>query len=286
MPVLLSVLVHLPLMFRLIFYSHPHRPTDLIMLSQSSPFVILAITFALATSNLSAANQSLKPLLAQHGDIALESAFSKPAPLDKGVWLQRQHTQWEIKNGVLLGIPSTDEYQKSRDDHQGFEPRISVPVTPAECIAQFSVRFSDGVETPIAPFVEFGHHVARVKFSETGVFLIADGESVKVAEAKNFKYIPGKWYHILAELKGDEFVMQFAGGPTLYAKHPSFAKPVKSGGNGLGITGPQGGIVEIDNLTLWSIKSEEQSTWAKTRASFPHFQPIILKEKKLAKAAN
>lgn len=256
------------------------------MLSQSSRFATLALAFALAASNLSAANHSLKPLLAQPDVIAFESAFSKPAPLEKGVWQQRQHTQWEIKNGVLLGIPSTGEYQKSRNDHQGFEPRISVPVTPAECIAQFSVRFSDGVETPTAPFVEFGHHVARVKFSETGVFLIADGESVKVAEASNFKYIPGKWYHILAELKGDEFVMQFADGPTLYAKHPSFAKPVNGGGNGLGITGPQGGIVEIDNLTLWSIKPIERSTWANTRAGFPHFQPVILKKKKPAKAAN
>ncbi|MGY8693045.1 MAG: hypothetical protein ACKVGW_02475 [Verrucomicrobiia bacterium] len=256
------------------------------MLSQISRFAILATAFVLAISNLSAANRSLKPLLAQPDAIALENAFSEPAPLEKGVWQQRQHTRWEIKDGVLLGIPSSDEYQKSRGDHQGFEPRISVPATPAECIAQFSVRFSNGEETPIAPFVEFGHHVARVKFSETGVFLIADGESVKVAEAKKFKYVPGKWYHILAELKGDEFVMQFADGPTLYAKHPSFAKPVKSGGNGLGITGAKGGIVEIDNLTLWSIKSKERSTWAKTRAGFPHFQPVILKEKKPAKAAN
>jgi hypothetical protein len=36
--------------------------------------------------------------------------------------------------------------------------------------------------------------------------------SVCPTKAANFKYIPGKWYHILAELKGDEFVMQFADG--------------------------------------------------------------------------
>ncbi|MBT5167770.1 MAG: hypothetical protein HN763_03055 [Opitutales bacterium] len=255
------------------------------MPSQSFRFAILALSFALATSNVLATSKTaLKPLLAQPDAIVLESSFSKPAPLAKGVWQQRQHTRWAIKDGILLGIPSTDEYQKSRGDHQGFEPRVSVPATPAECIAQFSVRFSGGEETPIAPFVEIGHHVARVKFSENGVFLIADGESVKVAEAKNFKYIPGKWYHILAELKSDEFVMQFTDGPTLYARHPSFAKPVKSGGNGLGITGPKGGTVEIDNLTLWSIKPKERSTWAKTRSAFPHFKPVILKKKKPAKA--
>ena len=82
------------------------------MLSQISRFAILATAFVLAISNLSAANRSLKPLLAQPDAIALENAFSEPAPLEKGVWQQRQHTRWEIKDGVLLGIPSSDEYQK------------------------------------------------------------------------------------------------------------------------------------------------------------------------------
>jgi hypothetical protein len=250
------------------------------MLTLSSRLAILTLVISTSIPSIAAGTSKLKPLLAQADSVALEAHFSQSAPLEKGVWQQRQHTRWAIEDGLLRGIPSTAEYQEAHSDHQGFEARISVPVTPNECIAEFSVRFLNGAETPIAPFVEFGHHVARVKFSETGVFLIADGESVKVAEAKNYKYIPGKTYHILAELKGDEFVMQFADGPTLYAKHASFARPVKSGGNGLGITGPKGGSVEIDYLTLWNVKPQERSNWSDTRANFPHFKPVILKEKK------
>lgn len=253
------------------------------MLTLSSRLGILAISLTLAIPAFSAGNHKLKPLLNQAKAIALESDFSKSAPLEKGVWLQRQGTRWSIEGGVLRGIPSSAEYQESKPDHKGYEPRLSVPATPAEFIAEFSVRFTEGEETAIVPFVEFGHHVARVKFSENGVSLIADGDSVKLDEAKNFKYVPGKWYHILAELRGEEFVFQFADGPTLYAKHPCFALPVTSGGNGLGITGPKGGLVEVDNLKLWSIKDKQQSGWAKRRAAFPYFKPVILKEKKPAK---
>ena len=39
-----------------------------------------------------------------------------------------------------------------------------------------------------------------------------DHETLKVAESGDFKYVPGKWYHALAELKGDEFVIQFVDG--------------------------------------------------------------------------
>lgn len=236
------------------------------------------LAFALIVTTAPAAE--LKPLLAQPDQVVLQDDFSQAGPFNKAHWGARQGTQWAVADGVLRGKPSTAEYQAKRKDHKGYEPRISAPVTPSQFIAQFSVCFDGGSETAIVPFIEFGHHVCRVRLSKEGTVIVADGESTQVAEAKDFKYEPGKWYHALAEMKGEEFVIQFADGPTLYAKHACFAAANPSGGNGLGIAGPKDGSVEIDNVTLWSIKPEAQPTWPAKRDALPKFTPVVVKEKK------
>jgi hypothetical protein len=53
--------------------------------------------------------------------------------------------------------------------HRGLEPRLSIPATPPECVAQFSICFLDGEETTIVPFVDFGHHIVRLRFSKEEV---------------------------------------------------------------------------------------------------------------------
>jgi len=217
---------------------------------------------------------TLKPIMAVPADVVLNTDFSKSAPLAKGMWLRRQGTRWAIEDGVLRGRPSSAEFQAARSHHQGLEPRLSVPLTPRQFVARFSLRFQQGAENAIVPFVEFGHHVCRLKFSQQGLSLLADSETVRLAEAKDFRYRPGRWYHCLAELKNDEFVVQFLNGPTLYARHTCFAEPVSSGGRGLGVAGPRNGLVEIDNLTLWKIRGQAHPDWPKRRASMPVFQPV------------
>lgn len=237
----------------------------------------------LALAACSASATELKPLLAQPEQVVLENEFATAGAVNKQQWGPRQGTQWVIEDGVLRGRPSTPEYQAKRKDHFGYEPRISCPVTPAQFIAKFSVRFTGGSETAIVPFIEFGHHVCRIRLTKDGAEVLADHESVKVAESKELKFEPGKWYHALAEMKGEEFVIQFDGGPTIFARHSSFAKPPSSGGNGLGIAGPKNGTVEIDNVTLWSIKGDAQPDWAAKRDSLPNFTHVEIDKKKTPK---
>jgi len=248
----------------------------------------MATLVCLAAAGQAAAKQKRpvqKPLMTQPDKVVLRADFEKPETLNKETWAPRQGTQWAIEDGVLRGKPSTEEYQASKKDHKGFEPRLSVPVTPMEFIASFSVRFSDGTETAVVPFIEFGHHVCRVKFSADGIIVLADHESLCVAEARDFRYEPGRWYHILAEMKGEEFVIQFADGPTLYAKHKSFAEPNPSGGNGLGLAGPKGGTAELDDVTLWSVKPSPRLDWKARQSRFPKFEPVEASQKK-AKVGN
>lgn len=247
---------------------------------KASPLALLLLAFS--SASLCAAD--LKPLLAQPDQVVLQDDFSKAGAFNKQQWGARQGTQWVVEEGVLRGRPSTPEFRAKRKDHFGYEPRISAPITPAQFIAQFSVRFSGGSETAIVPFLEFGHHVCRLRLSKDGAELLVDGESLKVAESKELKYEPGKWYHVLAEMKGDEFVIQFADGPVLHARHTGFSKAPEKGGSGVGIAGPKDGMVEIDNVTLWSIKPEEQAGWAAKRGGLPKFEPVaVSKGKKKAK---
>lgn len=241
------------------------------------PFLTLS---ALAMLSSAAPASDLAPLMAVPDKAVLEHDFSSPDQLTKETWGARQGTRWSIEDGLLRGLPSTAEYQAKKPDHKGLEPRVSSPATPAQFVAKFSVRFTDGKETAIVPFVEFGHHVARVKFSETGIHILGDHDSLKLAETTDLKYEPGKWYHCLAEMKGEEFVIQFADGPTLYARHPSYALPPPSGAPGMGVTGPMGGAAEIDNVTFWTIKEASQPGWVGKRDTFPKFEPVLVKAKK------
>lgn len=231
-------------------------------------FGILSILLSYSTGpNLWGTPSVLHPQLVQPLEIVLHEDYTIAGPLAKDRGSPRQRTRWVITDGVLRGSPSTAEYQASRSDHQGLEPRISFPSTPAEFMARFSVRFLSGRESGIVPFVEFGHHVARIKFRAGGVVLLAESETVIVAESREIGYTPGQWYHLLVELKGEELVVQFADGPTIYARHPSFALPPPGGGKGLGIAGPVHGQVEIDNLSLWTIASNALPSWPCTRAN-------------------
>jgi len=214
------------------------------------------------------------------GKLVIDEDFSKDvAELPKGDWVRRQGTRWAFEGGVLKGRPSTAEYQAARSHHKGTEARLSLPRTPADFAASFRFRFVGGKETPIVPFVEFGHHVCRLRFSSEGTELLAEGESLRLAKATGLRFEPGKWYEVFTEMKGGEFVAQFEGGVIFYGRHASFAVPPKSGGNGIGFAGATGGNVEVDDLKVWEVKKAYKAGWDARRSAFPGFEPQKIEKK-------
>jgi hypothetical protein len=49
---------------------------------------------------------------------------------------------------------------------------------------------------------------------------------------------------------------------------------------GFGVAGPKKGFVELDNLTIWNVKEENQPGWSKRMSKFPHYTPVRIKEPK------
>jgi hypothetical protein len=240
-------------------------------------FCLLSVIAGVAAADSPA---NLKPMMAVPDAVVLKDDFSRSHALQKGVWQTRQGTRWSIEDGVLRGQQSSPEFQAKKKDHFGYEPRLSIPVTPPEFIASFSFQFLAGSETAVVPYIEFGHHVCRVRFSQQGATLLVDHETLKLTEATDFLWQSDKWYHALAEMKDGHFVMQIDGGPTLFAQHDSFATQPTSGGNGFGVAGPKKGFVELDNLTIWNVKEENQPGWSKRMSKFPHYTPVRIKEPK------
>lgn len=222
-----------------------------------------------------------KPLMAVPDQVVLREDFATAKPLEKAKFTARQGTRWTIADGVLRGIQSSPEFQAKKKDHFGYEARLSIPACPQEFVIQFDVRFIGGKASAISPFVEFGHHIARVAWAGAGAKLVVDTESVQLDAAPEFKIEDGKWYRGLAEIKGDEIVIQFGGGPTLYGKHAALTGK----NDGFGVAGARGGTVELDNITVWSVKPELNSGWAAKRGTLRKAEPIMVKQKPAAKKA-
>ncbi|MCX7005984.1 MAG: hypothetical protein NTY53_01810 [Kiritimatiellaeota bacterium] len=142
------------------------------------------------------------------------------------------------------------------------------------------MRFVGGKPVPPLPSrnipaLDLGHHIARVEFGVEGLRLLAEGETVQLASCPDFKLEMGRCYRVLAEARDDELVVQFAGGPTLHGKHPAF----KAEDHQLAVIGLIEGEVELDDVTLWSVKPEPQPGWAAALAKLPPAELKIIRPK-------
>ena len=239
------------------------------------------LTLFLCLVSFVSANSELKPLMNLPEKIIYSNDFSKDFKIKGSDWRPNQATQWKVNDGVLQGKESTKENQAKKDHHKGLEPRITFPALPEKCIIKLSLKLDKGSETAKVPFIELNHHVVRMRIRTGFIDLVTDSETLQVAKA-DFSWQDGKWYELLAERNGEEFIIQIKNGPTLYAQHPEFKNDAPSGSNGLGIAGKKSGFVEIDKVTIWEVKSKQQN-WLKSKESFAEYTPVKIAEKKVKK---
>jgi hypothetical protein len=235
----------------------------------------------------------LKPQLLIPDKVLFADDFSQAGELKAAAakspqvsaWNPNQGTRWKIADGVLKGEASTAEYQTSHDTHKGVHPRIVLTKTPADYVLKFSMRLIDGKpfvageRKSVPPFVEIGHHIARVTWGENGAMLLADGDSLQLDVAKDFKLEPGKWVTVMVERRADEVFVQFQDGPSFYGKHASY----KSELHAVMLGGLEAGHMEVDDVTVWSIKEGDQPTWAATLKARPATKEARIKEAKAKK---
>lgn len=213
--------------------------------------------------------------------------FSKPRPVainrqnPTEPWMINQGTRWEMVDGVLRGRASSAEFQAKHETHKGLHPRVVLQTTPEKYVLRFSMRLIDGIpfeagkRRSVPPFIEIGHHVCRVTWDVNGATLLADGDTTQLANDKDFKLVPGKWETVLIERRDDEVLVQFAEGPVFHGKHVSYVTDPHA----VMLGGLEAGTMEIDNVTLWSVKDGTQPEWTTFAAKLPPQQNLVLRPK-------
>ena len=249
------------------------------MIAKTASFAILATAFPL----LAAEPTELKPIMAVPDKVVLKVDFNaKDAVLDTKVFTPFSATRWAVEDGVLRGKPSPPEFLKGKPPyHAGINPRLTIKTETTDVIARFDIPFIGGDAVWRLPQVQFGP-TANFVWHENGegsVMINRKGTGlIQLAKYPDFKMEPGRWYQVLAESKGDELVIQFAGGPTFYGKHETF-KP-KAGKSSLGVSGNPKGTVELANLCIWTVKKETTADWDKKKEKFPALMDVALPRKK------
>lgn len=202
-----------------------------------------------------------EPLVAELGDVMFDSDFLEDgAPPDGLNFLQG--TRWEVRDGVLHGQPSTEEYQAEREDHRGTEARMTFGLNRADVAVGYRLRILGG-EPVGATFIELGHFAIRVRYgNQVDTTVYPEGawrnselrsDAVDVIETEDWSIEIGKWYSVMIESVGDELVIQVTpeGQPepiVLRATHEF----VSQGKDRIVFTGYRDGALELDNMMVWA----------------------------------
>ncbi len=163
-----------------------------------------------------------------------------------------QGTTWKAKGGMLVGTESSPEYQAKKkaqgNGHPGTAPRLQFPNSPKDVILKYSFKIVGGKKTKLLPIIEAGHHLRRVYFGPDNTKILIEHEKTMIAE-DDFVLQLDKWYHVMVEIKDNDFLIGFQDGPTLHGNHKAVGEEFAN--YDIGITGTNKGTIYIDNMTIW-----------------------------------
>ena len=160
----------------------------------------LIVLAAVLATNVSA----METQILNKGKVLFQEDFSKNIQVKNPRWWIKQNTRWTVKEGELVGIPATADYQakkkKEGKGHLGDIPRIGLGKMPKSYIMSFKFQIDDKGWNKRVPMFEFGHHISRIFFTKEGAKLLSDYEKVQHMENKDFILQPFQWYEVLAEV--------------------------------------------------------------------------------------
>ena len=223
----------------------------------------------IATSSLADEANRLKPIMATPGKVHLKMDFDEDFVVKKGHKYFRlgQGTTWKAKGGLLVGTQSSPEYQAKKkaqgNGHLGTAPRLQFPKSPKDVIIKYSFKIVGGKKTKLLPMIEAGHHLRRIYFGSDNSKILVEHEKTTIAES-DFVLQSDKWYHIMLEIKDNEFLVRIQDGPTIYGEHPGVG--AKFANYDIGITATNLGTMYIDNMTIWQA-GDLQASWPQTKSS-------------------
>jgi len=171
--------------------------------------------------------------------------------LNTDFWEVRQNTTWVIKDGVLIGSPSSKEFQekkKASDDpsHAGLKPVIWFKKVPENFVCTMRVRYDGKAYTKGSPLLDIGHHIHTITFSEKSTTLTIK-KNVEVLPVESPLFSLNTWHEVAIELKKGTLLMTIDG-----KKHRFESKNIDMTGQAqIDFKALDFGTCQIDDIKLW-----------------------------------
>ena len=220
-------------------------------------FVLLLAVTALNVS-------AMETQILNKGKVLLQEDFSNNMEVTKPRWWIKQNTRWSVKNGELIGIPATAEYQakkkKEGKGHLGDIPRIGLGKMPKSYIMSFKFQMDDKGWNSRVPMFEFGHHISRIFFTREGAKLLTDNEKVQHMENKTLIPKAFKWYEVLAEVGESDLFIQIKDEDgkvyKFYCHYPEFKDAENTS---FQIAATVDGTAKMDDIKVWESKGLKEN---------------------------
>ena len=228
----------------------------------------LLFLFLLAPLALCEDANQLEPILAKPDEVFLKMDFDEDFTVgdDHPALRCKNGTRWAAKDGVLVGIESSAEFQAEKkaagDGHTGTAPQLIVPGSPRDVILKYSFKIVGGKLQRGLPMIESGHHLRYLRWGAKATSILTGRENVKTLAESDFVLEFDHWYHVMVEIKGDEFLARFQDGPTIYGQDESVAVDVPN--YDIRIYATDNGVIHIDNLTIWHA-GDTMESWSAAR---------------------
>jgi hypothetical protein len=220
-----------------------------------SIFSLAMAAFSNALLAGSALGDDGESLMCVKDKLLFEDAFETGKVSDK--W-KAAKGEWTVVDGALKGV------ELEADNHAA-SIRTNVDL-PANIVLQFDFKF-DGGKVIHCSFNGKGH-ICRATITPTGYSLKGEKDkknpadkSVTIGQVQQ-KFEAGKWYTMVIELAGKEFVARVDDGPVAFGEHEKVAR----GKNNFGF--PMAGVSSsLDNIKVWS--ATVSPNWADAKSKLP-----------------
>ncbi len=200
--------------------------------------------------SLRAGGADYKPELFSSTKLVYADSFDG-STLNTDFWEVRQNTTWAVKDGVLIGSPSSKEFQekkKASDDpsHAGLKPVIWLKKVPENFVCTLRVRYDAKAYQKGFPLLDLGHHVHTLTFGEKATTLVIK-KNVESIPVEQPLFALNQWHDVAIEIKKGKLLLVIDG-----KKHVFESKNIDMAGQAqIDFKAVDFGTCQIDDVKLW-----------------------------------
>ena len=233
------------------------------------------LLFAALLTTSAGANDKPETQFLTPGTPIFAEDFESKSTFEKPTWFLRK-SDWCVEDGVLRGTNAGGNGPFIR-----LQSKENGGPLPENYIMTFSFKIEENAKEKKSNKhhesyssghrFSFGHYAAKFQWRpDTGMDLnIGHGDAL---QDDRFYIEKGKWYHVTAEIRGDEILVWFKDGPAYFMQHDHFrSKPA-----GWEFFTHISEIGYLDNLNVWSLGDEESPGWSGLRAEIASANRMFL----------